>query len=134
MSAFVIVASTIFDESTLSPDKSANAMLPSTIFAEFTESAASFASVTTAFPIVSTPAFDSVASPESAMLVAVLEALPTKIFPLARDVESLLLKVVQSPEVKRPRAVPEASGRLKVCVLPEETMPKSVPDDPVANV
>ncbi len=40
----------------------------------------------------------------------------------------LLLKVDQSVEVKRPRAVAEADGTANVCVLPDEVIEKSVPD------
>ena len=47
---------------------------------------------------------------------------------------SLELNVVQSAEESNPRLEAEAVGKLKVCVVPEETMPKSVPVVPVANV
>ena len=40
---------------------------------------------------------------------------------------SLLLKLVQSPELSAPLLVAEAVGILNVCVLPDEVMPILVP-------
>ena len=46
---------------------------------------------------------------------------------------SLLLNEVQSADVSNPLAEAEALGRLKVWVMPAETILKSVPAVPVAN-
>lgn len=46
----------------------------------------------------------------------------------------LLLNVVQSAVESSPRFVAEAVGKLNVCVVPVEVIPKSVPVVPVANV
>jgi hypothetical protein len=52
-----------------------------------------------------------------------------------RDVEEiLLLKTLQSDEVRRPRAEAEADGRLKVRMSPEAVMVKSVPEVEEASV
>ena len=48
--------------------------------------------------------------------------------------ESLVLKVLQSAEVRSPLLVAEADGMLKVTVLPEPEMVKSVPVVEVASV
>ena len=52
----------------------------------------------------------------------------------SEEVETLLLKVVQSAEVRRPRAEPEAEGTLRVAVPPKETgeeaQPMSEPEVP----
>ena len=47
---------------------------------------------------------------------------------------SLLLKVVQSPELSAPLLAAEAVGILKVWVLPDDEMPISKPDVPDAKV
>ena len=83
ISALVILASTIFAESTESVARSASAIDPSTIFAELTASAASLASVTALFAMVSTPVFEIVASPEMVCGVATFDALPIKMAPSA---------------------------------------------------
>ena len=46
----------------------------------------------------------------------------------------MLPAIVCAPVVTKPLAVAEASGILKVCVLVEEAILKSVPEVPVANV
>jgi hypothetical protein len=46
----------------------------------------------------------------------------------------LLLKTLQSDEVRRPRAEAEADGRLKVRMSPEAVMVKSVPEVEEASV
>ena len=45
----------------------------------------------------------------------------------------LLLKVVQSAELKAPLFAAEAVGKLKVCVEVAEEIPKSVPLEPTAR-
>lgn len=47
---------------------------------------------------------------------------------------SLELKVDQSAVDNAPLTVAEAVGRLNVCTVPDDDMPKSVPVAPVANV
>jgi len=47
---------------------------------------------------------------------------------------ALLLNVDQSVEVSSPRFDADADGMLNVCVVRDESMLKSVPDEPVANV
>ena len=64
--------------------------------------------------------------PEAAEIVKYVEA--------AVEVESLLLKVVQSAEVSNPLFEADEFGKLKVWTEPEETMLKSVPEVPVAKV
>jgi hypothetical protein len=83
-----MVASTIFAESTDDDARSASAIDPSTILAEFTASAASLARVTALFEIVRTPVFEMVASPESVAGVAMFEALPIRREPDERVVVS----------------------------------------------
>ena len=74
-SAVVREPSTIFEESTESISRSASEMLPSRIFHVVIAPA----------PIVKTPEFERVASPESATEVAVFEPLPTRRLPEASD-------------------------------------------------
>jgi len=50
------------------------------------------------------------------------------------SVNSFAPKKVCAAVVTRPRFEAEADGILKVCVVPLEDIPKSVPDVPVANV
>jgi hypothetical protein len=67
-------------------------------------------------------------------IVAVVVAVVTAAGVVAVTMPILLLKVIQLADDKAPLLVAEAVGKLKVCVVPEEVIVKSVPVVPAVKV